>query len=312
MKIIHAMDIKQADLNLLTVFDALMSEGNVTRAAKRAGLSQPAMSSALNRLRRLLDDPVLVRTGSGMKPTSRALELIGPVRQILQQISTVLEPRSAFDPASAKLTFRIATNDYVEFVLLPELVKRLNKMAPGIDLEIWPLTQDYPEEDLQLGRLDIAIGFSYGLPERLRSTKLISDRFVCLVRNKHPLVGRRLTLQQYTKLPHLLISQRGSVQGVVGDALREKGLERRVAVTAPHFLAAPFILSHSDYVLTLASRVAHTFAKLVPLRVLAPPLELPRFNVKMAWHERTEIEPAHQWFRQMLLDIANEIEDKKA
>jgi DNA-binding transcriptional LysR family regulator len=309
---IQFMNVRRADLNLLVIFDALLSEGSVTRAAKRVGLSQPAMSSALNRLRQQLADPVLIRTPAGMKPTSRAIHLIGPVRQILQQVEAVLAPRTAFHPASAKLTFRIATNDYVEFVLIPKLINRLSRLAPGINLEMLPLTGNYPEEELQLGRLDLALGFTHGLPERLHNKQLIADTFVCIVRNKHPTVGRRLTLKQYVKLPHLLISQRGSVTGVVDRVLEAKGLQRHVAATVPHFLAAPIILSQSDYVLTLAERVARTFAKVVPLRILRPPIALKGFSVRMAWHERTESEPAQQWFRQLLLDIARDVQGEGA
>ena len=227
------MDLSRIDLNLLVAFDVLMAEQSVTRAARRLGLSQPATSSALGRLRRLLGDPVLVRASTRMVPTPRALELIGPVRQILNQVEVALSAPPPFDPASTRRRFRIASNDYVEAVLLPDLVREVARAAPGVDLEVLQFGASYPEESLRTGKLDLAIGFSHNIPAGLHSHILFKDRFVCAVRADHPDVGKRLTLPQYTRLPHVLVSQTGSVTGIVDSALAVHGLERRVAVTVP-------------------------------------------------------------------------------
>lgn len=295
------MNLAKTDLNLLVVLDALLAEQSVTRAAGRVGLSQPAMSNALGRLRQLLGDQLLMRTPAGMVPTERAKSLSGPVRRTLREIEAMFGPVPEFVPKNAKHTFRIATVDYAEFVLLPPLLSQLAKSAPLVDIEIWPLGESYPEDALQSGQLDLAIGFAHRIPERLRRQKLFDDGFLCAVRKGHPEVGHRLTLRQYTELPHILISQRGAVAGVVDHALEIKGLKRRVALTVPHFLMAPFVVSQCDFILTLAERIATKFAGLLPLKLLKPPIRLPRFGVVMVWHERTEHEPAQQWLRQMLL-----------
>lgn len=298
------MDLSRVDLNLMVAFDALMAEQSVTRAAQRLGLSQPAMSSALGRLRRLLADPVLVRTSTRMVPTLRAMELIGPVRQILNQVEAALSAPAPFDPASTRRRFRIATNDYVEAVLLPRLVREIAQAAPGIDLEVLQLGSGYPEEALQTGKLDLAIGFSHNVPPALHSRILFKDRFICAVRADHPGVGKRLTLPQYIQLPHVLVSQSGGVTGIVDNALSLHGLERRVSVTVPHFVVTPHVVAQSDCIVTLAERVARTFADILPLRLLKPPVFLPAIRVAMAWHERSAHDPALQWLRETLRTIS--------
>lgn len=298
------MDLSRIDLNLMVAFDVLMAEQNVTRAARRLGLSQPAMSSALGRLRRLLADPVLVRTATQMVPTTRAMELIGPVRQILNQVEAALSAPAAFDPARTRRRFRIATNDYVEAVLLPRLVREIAQAAPGIDLEVLQLGAGYPEEALQAGKLDLAIGFAHNVPAALHSRILFKDRFICAVRAGHPGVGKRLTLPRYTQLPHVLVSQTGGVTGIVDSALSLHGLERRVSVTVPHFVVTPHVVAQSDCIVTLAERVARTFADILPLRLLTPPVSLPTIRVAMAWHERSAHDPALQWLRETLRTIS--------
>lgn len=298
------MNFKKIDLNLLVAFDMLLAEQSVSRAARRLGLSQPAMSSALGRLRRLIGDPILVRTTTRMVPTQRAMELVGPVRQILSQIEAALSTPAPFDPASTRRRFRIATNDYVEAVLLPKLVREIAHAAPGVDLEILPLGAAYPEEGLRTGKLDLAIGFTHNVPVELHSQILFKDRFICAVRSDHPSVGRRLTIRQYAALPHMLVSQAGGVTGIVDSALSMHGLERRVAVTVPHFVIAPHVIAQSDYIVTLAERVARTFAGILPLRLLKPPVVLPAIRVAMAWHERNEHDAAQRWLRDTLRTIS--------
>jgi DNA-binding transcriptional LysR family regulator len=301
---IHHMNLNRVDLNLLVAFDALLSEQSVTRAAERLGLSQPAMSSALGRLRRLVGDPILVRTATRMVPTQRAMELVGPVREILRQIEVALSAPAPFDPASTKRRFRIATNDYVEVVLLPKLVRELARVAPGIDLDVRPLGPDFPDEAMQTGKLDLAIGFAHSAPVELHSQILFKDRFICAVRADHPGVGRRLTPQQYADLPHVMVSPSGGVTGVVDSALSLHGLERRVAVTVPHFVVAPHVVAQSDCIVTLAERVARSFAEILPLRLLKPPVVLPGFRVAMIWHERSAHDPAQQWLRETLKAVS--------
>lgn len=300
------MDLTKLDLNLLVAFDALLGEQSVTRAARRLGLSQPAMSSTLGRLRRLIGDPVLVRTRARMVPTPRAMELVGPVREILRQVEVALSAPAPFDPARTKRRFQIATNDYVEVVLLPMLVRALARDAPGIDLDVRPLGTEYPDDALQTGKLDLAIGFAYNAPAELHSEILFEDRFICAARRDHPGIASRLTPRQYADLPHVMVSPSGGVTGVVDNALALHGLERRVAVTLPHFAVAPHVVAQSDCIVTLAERVARRFADILPLRLLEPPIGLPGFRIAMAWHERNAVDPAQQWLRERLRAVSRE------
>jgi DNA-binding transcriptional LysR family regulator len=239
-----------------------------------------------------------------MVPTQRAVELAGPVREILRQVEVALSAPAPFDPARTKRRFRIATNDYVEVVLLPRLVRELAQVAPGIDLDVRPLGPDFPDEALQTGKLDLAIGFAHAAPVELHSQILFSDRFICAVRADHPGVGRRLTPRQYADLPHVMVSPSGGVTGVVDSALSLHGLERRVAVTVPHFVVAPHVVAQSDCIVTLAERVARSFAEILPLRLLKPPVVLPGFRVAMIWHERSAHDPAQQWLRETLKAVS--------
>lgn len=298
------MNLASIDLNLLVAFDVLLAEQSVTRAARRLGLSQPAMSSALGRLRRLIGDPILVRTTTRMVPTPRATELVGPVRQILNQVEAALSTPAPFDPASTRRRFRIATNDYVECVLLPKLVREIAREAPGIDLDVVQLGPTYPEEGLQTGKLDLAIGFAHNVPAQLHSFDLFNDRFICAVRADHPTVGRRITPRQYADLPHIMVAPMGGVTGIVDSALSLHHLERRVAVTVPHFVVTPLVVAQSDCIVTLAERVARSFADVLPLRLLKPPVLLPAIRVAMAWHERSGHDPAQQWLRDTLKRIS--------
>jgi DNA-binding transcriptional LysR family regulator len=301
---IQAVNLAGADLNLLVTFDALLAERSVTRAAERVGLSQSAMSNALRRLRTWLDDPVLVRTSDGMAPTKRALELVDPIHEALSQLDRALATRNGFDPRTSRQTFRIATADVVEFMLVPRLLERLAGEAPGIDVEMVQLRGGLPAEDLRAGRLDLAIGTYGDAPEPFRTQPMFHETFVCAVRKGHPRVRGKLTLKQFVELGHVLTTPHGRPGGVVDRLLAERGLSRRVAVTTPHFLVAPILVAHSDLVGTLPSRVAHALAAFLPLTLHRPPLDVPGFSVAMVWHTRTAEEPPHRWLRQVLGELA--------
>ena len=298
----QAMNLAGIDLNLLVVFDALLAERNVTRAARRVGLSQPAMSHALRRLRAALGDPVLVRTTDGMAPTQRALELYGPVHTALEQVGQALGGGDGFDPATARRTFTVGTADYVEYVMLPVLNAWLAAEAPSVDLVIKPITS-LPADELRAGALDLAIGVFGEAPVGLDRRRLFDERLVCVVRRDHPRVGKRLTLKRFAELGHVLVAPMGRPGSVVDPLLAEQGLRRRVVVTTPHFLVAPVVVARSDLVTTIAERVARTFAEQLPLKVLRPPLEMPNFTISMVWHNRNADDVAHRWIRSALAQI---------
>ena len=308
MIIMHPVHLESLDLNLLVALRALLAERHVTRAAARVGLSQPAMSHALARLRDLLGDPLLVRTPSGMRPTARAEAMTLPLERALEDLGRALASPAPFEPQKATRKFRIATNDYMELVLFPRLLARVWAEAPNVDIRLVNLVGDGSGE-LAEGRIDLAMGVvaRFGGPApagALRTQRLLSDRFVCVVREGHPVVKKRLSMSDFIALPHALVAPRGDSGGVVDTALARLGKKRRVAVEVPHFLVAPHIVRETDLVLTLAERIAKTLAPLLGLRQMAPPLELEGFSMTMVWHERQHADPAHEWLRGVVKSTA--------
>lgn len=311
MMTMQPVHLEGLDLNLLVALRALLTERHVTRAAARVGLSQPAMSHALSRLRELLGDPLLVRTPSGMRPTPRAEAMTAPLERALEDIGRLISSPAPFEPRLSTRKFRIASNDYMELVLFPRLLRRLWIEAPGIDVRIINLG-DEANADLAEGRLDLAMGVvgqiaSPDGPRGLRSRDLVSDGFVCVVREAHPVVKKRLSLDDFVAMPHALVAPRGAQGSVVDSALARIGKKRRVAVEIPHFLVAPHVVRETDLVLTLAARVALSLAPLLGLRQLAPPLELPGFTMTMVWHERQHVDPAHVWLRDLIASVAKDL-----
>jgi DNA-binding transcriptional LysR family regulator len=303
MPYIHRMNgvhLGSVDLNLIVALDALLAERSVTRAAARVGITQSAMSHALARLRSLTGDELLARGRDGMVPTLRAEALAAPVRRGLDEIARALAPPEAFDPATAKRRIVVGTTDYGELVLLPRVVARLAKEAPGIDLRVLTLPREL-SETLMTGTVDLAITPLRPADERpdIYGRRLFDDRFVCVVRKHHPLVGKKLTLARFAAASHALIAPRGTEGGVVDDALARLGLRRRVAVAVPHFLIAPHLVANTDLILTLAGRVADVLARPLGLSVLTPPpeLRLEGFTMSAVWHERTHDDAAQRWLR---------------
>ncbi len=299
------MNLAAIDLNLLVAFEALMIERSVTRAGERIGLSQPAMSAALGRLRQLAGDELFVRASDGMRPTARAMELADPIRYALDGIRDAFDPQS-FAPSLARQVFRIAMNDFGAAVLLPPLVERLGRLAPGIDLRILPASDERATDMLDHERVDLAVG-SFDKPPsgRFDMTILFQATFVCALRQGHPAAAaNRLTLEGFAALPHLLFSQTGDASGFVDAVLARHALSRRVAVTIPHFLVAPFILGSSEMVATLPSQLVERFGDMAGIRVIEAPVELPAFPCSLLWMRRTGMGPAHEWLREQVAEAA--------
>jgi DNA-binding transcriptional LysR family regulator len=301
------MNLYNFELNLLVAFDALLEERSVTDAAERLGLSQPAMSNALARLRRLIGDPLFVRTSEGMAPTPRAQEIAEPIRQALNHIQHALQQQRAFTPAAAERTFTLATTDYAELVLLPRLMEKLAMDAPGVNLTVVAVGSAVPKAGLESGRIDVALGRFREVPPGVRAQTLFHERFVCVVRTDHPDVGKQLTLKQFTTLPHVLVSTQGTSPGVVDEALARQGLQRRVALWAPHFLIIPIVVAQTNLIATLSERVARFFAEFLPLRILTAPVRLSPYPVSQLWHERTHHDPAQQWLRGLLAELGESV-----
>jgi len=290
-------EVRRFDLNLLVALDALLEERSVSRAAVRLGLSQPAMSRALGRLRKAFGDQLLVRGQSGYVPTTRAEALIAPVRRVLRESRALLEPGS-FDAATARLQFRVVTNDYCALVLLPRLVNAIRAQAPGIDIEVGR-TDPNSLDQLANGEADLVLGH---LPPAARTGHLVQllfeDPFVCVLRKDHPaLTGKKLTLKNYCSHPHCAADVDGSLTGEVDAALTALGESRRVAFRTPHFLAALFVVAGSDLIQTAPRSLAEELAPVTGLALVDLPLRIAPASVGQIWHERHQTDPAHAWLR---------------
>lgn len=302
----HTVHLSRIDLNLLVVLDALLGTRTLTLASRRLGLSQSATSHALGRLRVALSDPLFVREGRKLVPTARALALRAPLRRALGTLETSLGDAETFEPKTAARTFQLATADYAEFVLLPSLLSHMASHAPAIDLWVQNFAGANVATALGAGESELVIalhGVAHG-PE-VHGQFLFDERFVCIARKGHPGLRKRpVTLESWLALPHAFIAPSGGRGGVVDDALKARGLERRVALAIPHFLVAPHAIAHSDLVLTVAERVARSFATHLPLQVFPPPIALPRFRMGMYWHERLHRDPGLVWLRKTIVEMA--------
>ncbi|WP_404366773.1 LysR family transcriptional regulator [Corallococcus coralloides] len=297
------MKLASVDLNLLVALEALLREGSVTKAGLSMGLSTPAMSHALARLRTQLDDPLLVRAGRGMVLTPRAVALRPRLQALLTEVGGVLSPARTFEPALLERTFRIHATDHVLTVLGTALDARVRREAPGVTLQFMPNSPD-DAGMLREGSVDLTVGVYVELPPELRTRKLFTDRFVCVVRKDHPTVGRTLTLEQFLALEHLQVAPRGKPGGYVDTMLAVRNQRRRVARTVPYFLAGLRLVEESDYVLTISERVAKAVAPWLKLKLLPPPLPLEPYTLTLLWHPREDSDPAHRWLRGAFVQAA--------
>jgi DNA-binding transcriptional LysR family regulator len=286
------------DLNLLVVFDAVMQDRSVTRAGRRIGLSQPAMSHALNRLRDLLKDELFVRTPTGMRPTPRAEQLAALLRQTLRELQQVLQPET-FVPATADRRFSLAINNYAAVVVAPPLVTAVSTAAPSVQLDLRPSGTLDVIECLDRGDLDLAIGSLDSFGERFACTQLLEDEFVMVMRRRHPAGRGALSAKVLAGLTHL-DPPTGENTDFLDAWLSERGLTRRIALRAP-YLSARAILSRSDLAATLSRRIAQEFVRTDRLQIHELPVKSPVVRTTMLWHRRLDEHPAHRWLRDRIV-----------
>lgn len=300
MVIRHAdvVNLAGVDLNLLNSLDALLAEQNVTRAAKRLGVSQPAVSHALRRLRDLLDDPLLVRVKSGMAATPRALALRAPLRAALDAAESVLASKPAFEPASAERTFIVSMADQPSFILLPRLLARLAREAPGIRIDVRPPLDSLPDD------CELAVGVFAPPPASVIDEPAWRESFVCLLRKGSAAARGTLDRRRYLGLAHLLVAPRGGPGSIVDDLLARTNERRHVALRVPHFLVAPHVIAATDLVWTAPESIAHGFAEQLPVVVREVPVRLERFTVTMRWHARLGADPGLAWLRGVVHELA--------
>lgn len=300
------MDFHGIDLNLLVAFDALMSERNVTRAAARVGVSQPAMSAALSRLRALLSDPLLLRGAGGLLPTQRARDLAEPLSQALAQIAAALVKPTEFVPSKASLTFNLGMQDYPTFVLLPALLRGLGEHGPKILLNVRAFNdRNHAVDLLDAGAIDAAIGVPPTQADgRISSLPLLRDEFVTIVSRNNPAALRDMNLKSFLSLSHVLISPEGNRHGVVDQALAQQGKTRTLGLTLPQMFTVPAIVARTNMTATVMRRFALASESVTDLILFSPPLALPKINFHLIWHRRSENSAAQTWLRTFIVTTA--------
>ena len=293
------MNLRSVDLNLLVALDAILSERHVTRAADRLGLSQPAMSNALGRLRRIFKDELLVRTAGGMQPTPRAEELRQTIQPLLRQIERTFETGASFDPARSSRTFAIRLSDLLGFLLLPPLLARLKKDAPGIALDVLHLPPAKTVDALERDEIDVAVSMSLEHSSAICSEVMLRDRMVCVMRTSHALADQELSFDNFLAQRHLKISMSPADLRFVDNVLAHQKLTRNVALNVPHWLMVPHILAESDFVSVMPERFAAAIAgKSLISRDL--PFASDSFDWTLYWHRRHEGNQPVAWLRETL------------
>jgi DNA-binding transcriptional LysR family regulator len=297
------------DLHLIRVLNTVLTERSVSRAAMRLGMYQPAVSACLKRLRVLAGDPILVRSGSAMVPTDAGLRMIEPSSSILRASSMLFSDAKGFDPATARVTFKIAASDYLDPLFLPQLVAQIKAAAPSclIDIQSLSAESDY-RTHLAQGQVDIVIGNWSGLPDELHMGRLFGDEVVCMVANEHPAVRRKwdaTNLERWLEAEHIApTATHPGAKGVIDEHLATLGLSRNITVRCPHFGLMPAMVASSLLVMTTGRQYCERFAKLLPLKILPSPIEFPRMMYYQLWHERTHASNASKWLRERVKSVA--------
>ena len=297
------MDIRAIDMNLLVVFDAMIEHRSVTRAGEAIGLSQPAMSAAVARLRAWFDDPLFVKTGAEMKPTPRALELAPPVRRVIETVKGEILQRAGFDPGKTDRTFTIITPDIGEVNFLPKLLARLSVSAPGAQLRTIARSRPAAAEALESGLAELAVGY---FPDLHRAgffqQKLFNSPHVCIVRSDHPTVGERLTLKEYLSLSHAVVRPEGR-EHVFEQFIEQRGLKRRVLLELSHFMSLLPVIESSDLIATVPRDLADVCRRYANIRIVDTPIKSPVIAVHQFWHRRFHKDPANVWIRSVVQSL---------
>jgi len=310
------MQTNRIDLNLLKYLDVLLRERNVTRAASQLGLSQPAMSNGLRRLRVLFDDPLLVRTSDGMTPTERALELQPVIRNVLATVDKAVQPQTAFDATSSDRVFRIMASDYAESTIFPQLLHRLRDDAPGVVLDIMT-PSDVSYLDVEQGKVDMVINRFDSIPQSFHQMTIWRDSFACLFSAQNP-IRDNFNLETYLQAQHIWVSKTGMGVGVginpddvqrlgwVDEALNELGKKRHITVFTRHYQAAMLLAEQKDLIVTIPSKAALLRQNNPRVVIKEPPFKIPPIDLKVAWSPLLQHNPAHQWMRRLIVEVAQQ------
>jgi DNA-binding transcriptional LysR family regulator len=299
------------DLNLLPVLLSLAEHRSVSGAARRLGMSQPAVSAALSRLRTSLADPLFIRTARGMEPTPRALALLAPTRSALGIIDQDIVMAQGFDPATSDRKITLALSDIGEMVFLPKVLQRLQAEAPAMTVRSVTLPVAQLERGLELGEIDLAVGYFPDLKgNNFFQQRLFSHGFVCLLRSNHPIKAAKLTAKQFMSLGHAVVNAEGRSQEVFERFLLRRGIRRRVVLNTPHFMSLPAIISQSDLVATVPLAVGVWFSSTSRIRIAKPPFPVPKFDLRQHWHRRVNNDAQSKWLRTLVHGLFNEEVDE--
>jgi DNA-binding transcriptional LysR family regulator len=296
------MELQDIDLNLLVVFNQLLVERRVSRVADNLGLTQPAVSNALARLRKLLGDELFLRTPAGMEPTPFADQLAEPVTYALGTIHSALNQRSTFDPGSSTRSFTVGMTDIGEIYFLPELMDRLRREAPGVSVSTVRNAAVNLRDEMEAGKVDLAIGLLPQLKAGFFQRRLFRQRYVCMFRKGHRLDRKRITLAEFSAAEHLMVVSPGTGHGKVDELLKRSGIARNVRLTVPHFMAVGHILQATDLIATVPERLAQRMVDPFGLAFITHPAKLPDVAINVFWHAKFHKAPENQWLRALIFD----------
>jgi DNA-binding transcriptional LysR family regulator len=302
------------DLHLVRVLHTVIAERSVSRAALRLHTTQPVVSAQLKRLRALTGDPLLVRSGHGLAPTDAALQMLAPAERLLHEADQLFAAKlrhAPFAPAASEMTFRIAASDYLDPLFLPGLVVRLQQAAPGVQIEMHPLSAEFDyRRKLAAGEVDLVVGNWLQPPEELHLGRLMADEVVCLVAADHPAARnpRGWTVERYLGAEHVApTALHAGARGVIDEHLQAQGLQRRIGVRAAHFSLIPLMVARSWLVLTTGRQFCTRYLDALPLQIVRCPVAFPALNYYQLWHERTHASGALKWLREQVRDVAREL-----
>lgn len=296
------MELKEIDLNLLVVFNELLRQRRVSAVATTLGISQPAISNALNRLRKALGDELFLRTSKGMTPTPFAEGLAESVGYALGTLHDALNMKAGFDPAQSTRAFTVAMTDIGEIYFLPSLMKQLAKVAPGVSISTVRNQSDALRDEMERGNVDLAIGFLPDLKSGFFQRRLFRQKYVCLFRKGHPLAKTGMTAKAFQDSEHVSIVAEGTGHGMVDSAIQRAGVTRNVHLRVPHFVAVGHILQTTDLVAVVPE--AYAARTLAPFDLVSAPcpIKIPDITINVLWHGRNHREPGNQWLRQLVFD----------
>lgn len=306
MSVIHHFNLAGVDLNLLVVFDALMTKQHLTRAAEKIGLSQPATSNALSRLRKLFNDDLFIKTSKGMTPTPRAIELAETIHQALLQVQSAITSEPEFVPHTSDRVFRLGMDDYSELVFLPKLLAEMEILAPNVKIQVRSTNWMRSPKLLDADEIDLAIGHCPQFQPWHQRQLLYQEHFVCVASAERFKARIAIALEEYVAASHLLVSPKEDMVGLVDEVLALQNLRRNVTMSVPNFLIVPFILSDTNFIATLPAQLVKTFVEVWQLYASPLPFEMTGFSVDLLWHSKNDREGGHTWVRNLIAQLCTD------